>query len=483
VAISKQAAHECRTTGDDLNSGAFVAVTANPGTDYSQQDAPLIAFTDLAVDATTNTLVTSSQVGFTTAHTNNTIRIPSGVTGFTAGVYQITAVSGGVATLDRSPAAVGTTGGSGRLGGAVATPTAVFAAIVAGNDAYFKGGPFLTTAGFTLAQGNSGSTATTLPTRLIGYGTTRGDRSQATFRLSGSTSGLSVLNISVGGYYLENLTFDANALTNSNALNGTGSTLVWVVNCKGLNWRNQGFVLYANSTILGCELAGGSSGSLGGIVAGGTPVVAIGNHVHDCASHGIQLGLGCTALGNVIANITGAAADGIQMTGGTYVWRNTIYKCGRSGIRSTSNQMWGQVVQGNLIAECTGPGFQGSTAAGMPAHPTWDGNAYYANNGGVGQPQRVNVDDAGTVNPVNAIGAYTNPLDVLLTADPFTAKGSADFTLNNAAGGGAAARGFGIPRSWPGLAVGGYPDFGAIQSQAAAGGGGPRIGSGLIGGI
>ena len=62
MALSSSMVWEVRSTGDDLNSGGFRAGAG--GTDYSQQDTPLIAFTDLAIDAADATKVSSAQVGF-----------------------------------------------------------------------------------------------------------------------------------------------------------------------------------------------------------------------------------------------------------------------------------------------------------------------------------------------------------------------------------------------------------------------------------
>ena len=77
------------------------------------------------------------------------------------------------------------------------------------------------------------------------------------------------------------------------------------------------------------------------------------------------------------------------------------------------------------------------------------------------------------VNPQNKVAPYTNPLDLILSADPFMAKASNDFRLNNTAAGGAACRGHGVPTSWPGnTPTISYPDMGAVQHQDASGGGG-----------
>ena len=65
----------------------------------------------------------------------------------------------------------------------------------------------------------------------------------------------------------------------------------------------------------------------------------------------------------------------------------------------------------------------------------------------------------------------------ILTASPGTTGSTSgnwyfnDFRLNNTASAGAACRAAGTPGAIPGIAQVGYPDIGALQSQAPAGGG------------
>lgn len=68
-------------------------------------------YTDLVIDGTTNTKVTSAGRPFTSADVNNFINVANGVTGFTPGRYQITAVVAGVATLSAAVGTLSTTGG------------------------------------------------------------------------------------------------------------------------------------------------------------------------------------------------------------------------------------------------------------------------------------------------------------------------------------------------------------------------------------
>jgi hypothetical protein len=69
-------------------------------------------YNDFAVDAATNTKVSSASYTFVSADAGGRFQVTGG-TGWTSGNYIIVGVSGGAATLDASPAAVGTTGGIG----------------------------------------------------------------------------------------------------------------------------------------------------------------------------------------------------------------------------------------------------------------------------------------------------------------------------------------------------------------------------------
>src|SRR4051812_46334032 len=89
---------ELRGNGNDTNGGGF---TLGVSTNLSK--------TDLAVDATNNLQVTSATYVFTSADVGRWMQVTAG-TGFRTGFYQILSVSGVKATLNLSPAAVGTTG-------------------------------------------------------------------------------------------------------------------------------------------------------------------------------------------------------------------------------------------------------------------------------------------------------------------------------------------------------------------------------------
>ncbi len=123
------------------------------------------------------------------------------------------------------------------------------------------------------------------------------------------------------------------------------------------------------------------------------------------------------------------------------------------------------VIQGNLVANCTSFGLSADTAS-IPASPEWDGNAFYSNNGGVGNAQRNNVDSVAGIFGVNP---YTNVKDVILTINPFfnaTTGGGANFGVNNLGGGGLGCQGAAPGNSWLGSTGStGYRDMGAVQHK------------------
>ena len=96
------------TVGDDLNEGGFFTYGAS-GTDFSMQNSPALSNTDLVIDASDNTKVSSAGSPIGATHVGNGMQISAG-SGFTPGFYRIMSQVGGLATLDR---ACGTTSSDG----------------------------------------------------------------------------------------------------------------------------------------------------------------------------------------------------------------------------------------------------------------------------------------------------------------------------------------------------------------------------------
>ncbi len=454
--LSASMVWEVRSTGNDLNSGGFRAGAS--GTDYSQRDTPLIAFTDLAIDAADATKVSSAQVALTSAHVGNTIRLASG-TGFTPGLYEILSVSAGVATLDRTAGTTGSTGGTGRLGGALASLTALATVMVASNKAWIKAGLYPEPG--QLAFTSNSPSPTVPPASLIGYNVTRGDLTPETLnpnRPQIRPVGLGGVGITGGGgLYFANLDFAPGntSLGKMLMLNGANT----LVGCK-ISGNVTTYGIYSSFGLVDrCEITG---------VTGNAAILFLSFgmvrncYIHDCSglSSGIsmQTSNGCVATGNVLANLSGSCI-GIALGSRGLAYHNTVHNCGSHGIQFNGFDFAGEAL-GNLLTNNGGYGLMCSTA-GLPALPLFDGNAYYSNSSG----PRGNLDDTGTVNPVNGSSPYTNSRDRILSTSPYVNTASGDYRLNSTTGGGALCRGAGGPSAWPGLTIVGYPDLGAVQHQ------------------
>jgi hypothetical protein len=457
LALSSTICWEIRTAGSATNGGGFKPGAT--GTDWSQQNAAQYSVTDAVANGTTT--VTSATANFGTDVVGNIANIGGGW-------YEITARSSTTSiTVDRT---IGIASGlTLKIGGALNHPATATGMAVASNKVFVKAGTYTTTATITFAQ-SPGAPASAVPAfRLIGYNTSRTDKGSGgrpLIQLSTNT-GLTGINCTGTGAIVENIAVDCASLGTSTGIIVSFNSIVR--NCKVQGFTLRGISLASGHSVAqGNEVTGGTSAATSAISGNPNPASYIDNWIHDNACTGISSAGTCSIAFNVLSNNTGAASDGINVASiGSWVFNNTIYNSGRHGINYSTDIMVPVLILNNLLAENKGFGIVGAPAAGDPADPIWDGNAFYNNTSGA----RSNMDDAGAVNPQNGVAAYVRALDVILTADPFTNKAANDFTLNNAAGGGAAVRGHGAFAAWPGLSFAGYPDMGAVQHQESAGGG------------
>jgi|GEM_PF-1404774 len=96
----------CSVTDPTADSNA--AGQANPVTKASFQDT--ISYTDLVIDATTNTKCTSAAHPFSSLDVGRSLQVTGG-TGFTVQTVTVNSVSGNVATCSASLGTLGSTGG------------------------------------------------------------------------------------------------------------------------------------------------------------------------------------------------------------------------------------------------------------------------------------------------------------------------------------------------------------------------------------
>ncbi len=470
MALSASQVWEVRTTGSDQNGGAFKA--GSSGTDYSVQDAAQIAVADAVANGTTT--LTSATAAFSAAHVGNVLYLAGGSGSLAATRREVVAfTNSSTIVLD---AAVATGGGiTLNLGGAILTFVELASStrgMAASNKAFVKSGTYGITAGVTFAQSVAIANFANLPTEIQGYKTVRGDISlgvNAAFRpvLQTNAAALNALTFSGAGLRLAGIVVGAGTSPPGNAVTTSG-TAVTIHNCRVSAYANTAFYSPGSYNLIhACEVAGGVGSAVGGIYLTAGNCNVVGCYVHDGVGPGVySAAADSNVLDSVIANQSGAAADGILGYNFNELLYNTIYNCGRHGISMSSLRHGITMIRGNILAKNGGYGLTNLAGPGLAARAAWDGNAYYSNTGGA----RNNLDDT-TVNPANAVAPYANALDVLLASpnDPFTNAAGGDFTLNGMAGRGALLRGTGPSNAWPGIAQAGYRDFGAIQHQDAGG--------------
>jgi hypothetical protein len=261
---------EVRSTGSDSNGGGFVAGAS--GTDYSQQDAAQFSGTNLAVDAVTNTKVTSATHNFVATDVGNLIQITAGA-GWTTGFYQIVSVAGNAATLDRSPAATGATGGTWAEGGALASPGFAQASIntinVADMIVWVRSGTYLMNASSNVAGGRI---TVSTRTHWRGYGTTRGDGGKPIFKANANSVAVVTQNVSF--WSMRDFEIDGNKanFTNTIGITSSGGSNSRIVRCT---------VHDCGST--GVQSAGGFAVLCDAYANGGDGFATI--SCHQCISH------------------------------------------------------------------------------------------------------------------------------------------------------------------------------------------------------
>ena len=231
MALSSATVWECRATATAgcLNGGGYNSVRAGAVVDYSQQDTAHLSITDLQSDAADNTQVHSDLTPFDNSDIGNILHITATGTGFTVGWFEIIAVAGGIAVLDRSCGGTGLTGGTAYLGGALSLGSTLdndfFIAIVSGNVVWIKNGSY--TLGESVSMPSSGTI--TSPKIIRGYDATRGDNPIGSDRpiIDCGTSYAFTL-----GYYSDarNLIFTGS--TSNVFITGYGSR---IRNCKAIN--------------------------------------------------------------------------------------------------------------------------------------------------------------------------------------------------------------------------------------------------------
>ena len=451
MALSTATTWEVRTTGNDLNGGGFV--TGASGTDYSQFNSAQFNGTDLAATSATGTapVVTSASHNFVTADVGNIIHISAG-TSWTTGWYQIVSVASNAATLDRACGSIASpVSGTWYEGGALATVKQVIINMtVTGMTAYIKSGTsYSVTSTMTLSSASNALT-------FIGYTTTRGDGGQATLTTATNSVNLITYSSGTSTMVFENIIFSCTAGTPGNGFTNTNAGYLinlHFFNCKFTGWN------------LGFSNPSGSS-------------ITIFMYMENCnitsCSYGLSFAGGSTTLILIDTIVQACTNDGIAQSGSglsLFAIRSTFYNNGGKGVNQSVSAACSFSLFNCNFASNTSDGL---TYGGSSTSLNWlvvSNTIFYSNGGyGINVNTSVPILDNNLLNCFfynNSSGKYTTAVtqsvgEIAGGANPFNNASGGDFSLNQAATGGALCRGAG----WPGILQAGgtgYEDVGAIS--------------------
>ena len=409
-------------SGSDTNGGGFDPGVSSPGTDFSQQNSAQKAYTDLV--AASGTTITSVARAFSSTDPGNFLQITGG-SGWTAGIYLIQSVTSGTATVDRTIATGGSTGGTGNFGGALNSLTFAISTCVAGNTFYCKGTETIT-ATINMAGGGQIVSSDYFPMKIVGYTTTRTDNGRYTITCATNSVNL-LTSAGIGNINFYNIHFVHTASTRGHGTSFTAPTGQWrFKNClwDGLNRGiNSDYNVNWNLDLLlldNCEIKNSISHAV--YMAGN--IMGVECYIHDSGGDG--------------TNDTSGGPKGPQK------WINTVFRSNVRGIYSSVNAS-----ENSSAINCA---FDNNSSDGVKTEAGVDAfyslNSFFTNNGGfgynaVGKPYAYFGGNNFYYN--NTSGALSSsvsalPGDVTGTATPYTNAAGNDFTINSTAGGGAAAK-------------------------------------------
>lgn len=444
MAFNASTAWEVRTTGSDSNGGGFN--TSSTGTDFSQQNSPQVSYTDLVIGATT-TQLTSVTHPFVAADVGNIINITGG-TGFTVQRVQINSVSGVTATCDKTVGTAASIGGTGNLGGGLATvPTAFTLAAVAGMVIWIKTGTYTLTA----------SVSPSVNMAIIGYSITHGDNIQAA-TITTSTNGIVLISVpATQNFTLANLIFTNTASTKAIGINSNSNTAsINMSNCSMDGFTTAvSFSVSAIVMLYGCSFTNNTAiGVFCGVTAGGI-VIVDSCYFYANVTSGINVSYQTESV-HITRSIFAGGGKGIDLSNATttrlhgIITACTIADNSSDGI--TMPQTWGASSSPGSFLAIVSCILYGNLGFGVNCDATSPAQSLLRNNG-VGS------------NTSGNYRAISSQNDATITATPF--NGMTDFSLNGVAGGGAVCRGVGYPGAFPGGTTIGILDIGAVQSMGS----------------
>lgn len=451
MALASTVVWEVRTTGDDTNGGGFNSASA--GTDYSQQNTPVLTVTDAATSGVGSTTLTSATGGFTSAMVGSVLHLYGG-TNLTEGWYEITGYTDtNTVTLDRAPddGLAGVSGATCKVGGALGSPGGLGAALTnastPGQSAWIAGGTYT----LTTSTPNTSQGPLELPTytelRIRGYGSIRGDNGKPIIH-AGALTALPFM-VSLFGYYINDSQVVQDLICDGNngsgnvgfLANRSGYLNAYVYRCEANNCAGAGF----SGSQLAATFCKASNCSTGFSTIGGA---------YACYSVGGSRGFVFSAVGTRCAVVrcvaNGCSIAGFDQNTGyeKHLFSCTAYGCGDGFLLSGYDI--------NQVADClavSNSGYGFNTPTGQHTQVLFNCSGYNNTSGNyrTGSDQPILIDW------------------LTITGDPFVDAANGDFRLNDTPGAGAVLRG-------AGLGVYGQTDnqdVGAVQHSDPAGGGWP----------
>lgn len=439
MALSALIEWDVRTTGSNSNGGGFKSGAT--GTDYSQQNAAQVAYTDLVIDGALDTKVTSALNPFTANHVGNIINVTGG-TGFTTGRYEVVSVASSAATLDRAVGTTSSTGGTGNLGGSLLTVQTPFTISVAGNTIWIKAGTYTVTA--TITDSGSGKT-----TNFYGYNATHSDWGTKPL-ITTATNSTPLFSFAAGYITFKNIRMTNSAGTRSTAIQADGNfPELAVVTCYFEHFTT-------------------AIDNIGGNFAG---IAIFNSEFYDYSVTGIVANYRMSVFGSYFHGGTNNAGFAIFTSGvPALVVRNVFYSNNGYGLYVNATSVF---LESNVFHTQRYGVFAGSTDGSLIANNVFWGTTNNAIE--TGNLTGIQANNAfGTNGTDRTLGANVAPPtsagwgDITITVDPFTNAAGNDFSLNSTAGGGAALVGAGFPGVAP--FGSGSLDVGAVQKAASAAG-------------
>lgn len=423
MALPATAVGEVQTGGSDTQCSGFFN-SARGGTDYTQQTTAQA--TGTVTSATTTVTATTSI--FTAAMVGN--YITDGTT-----YKEITAfTSGTIVTVDSAPS---WTAATIYVGGAMASPGKAAGVIVAGNICWIKSGSYTISISTDNVSGGryrpAGGASALAFTRLLGYQTTRGDR-------TGTRPAIGVSVSYAGGYAVYT---DGNFMSVENVnVDGSGAAAGFI-GFSGNNVTRQYFTdsCKASNCTTGFSTLNNVSRCYAVSCTTGFSVIVAADNCESLNHTGS--GFANSGCSFCKASTSGGSAKGFN---GCTRYYHCTANGGAAGIFLDQN--FGPQVVVDCLASNATVGIDGAATA-------WSG--WISNNA---------IYNCTTARSSTALARILREENtVTLTADPYVSVGTDNLALNNTPGGGAACRAAGIPGVFPGGATTGYLDIGAVQHQ------------------